>query len=73
MIGKVVEAEMMRKVGVAVSRVGLVLILGMFGVPLVAPSFSQSNSASERSALLKESDELNLQAIQLYNQGVTRI
>jgi CHAT domain-containing protein/tetratricopeptide (TPR) repeat protein len=61
---------MMRKVGVAVSRVGLILMLGMFGVPLVAPSFSQSNSAdSERSALLKESDELNLQAIQLYNQG----
>ena len=62
---------MMRKVGVAVSRVGLVLMLGMFGVPLVAPSFSQSNSVEnkERSAALKEAHELNKQAFQLYNQG----
>ena len=50
------ENEMMRKVGVAVSvsRVGLILMLGMFGVPLVAPSFSQSNSVEnkDRSAAL---------------------
>ena len=62
---------MMRKVGVAVSRVGLILMLGMFGVPLVAPSFSQSNSASSSPAL-KEALELNQQAVQLYKQGKYR-
>jgi len=62
---------MMRKVGVVVSRVGLILMLGMFGIPLVAPSFSQSNSddSSVRSAALKEAEELNKQVIQLYSQG----
>lgn len=60
MVKNILEAEMMRKVGVAVSRVGLVLMLGMFGVPLVAPSFSQSNSAaSENSPALKEALELS--------------
>ena len=65
---------MMRKVGVAVSRVGLILMLGMFGVPLVAPSFSQSNSVEnkERSAALNAALELNQQAIQLSNQGKYR-
>ncbi|NMF59568.1 tetratricopeptide repeat protein [Pseudanabaena yagii GIHE-NHR1] len=62
----------MRKVGVVVSRVGLILMLGMFGVPFVAPSFSQSNSASARSAALKEAEELNRQVIQLYKQGKYR-
>ncbi|TYQ26385.1 tetratricopeptide repeat protein [Pseudanabaena sp. UWO311] len=60
----------MRKVGVAVSRIGLILMLGMFGVPLVAPSFSQSNSdASERSAALKEAEELYQQVVQFRKQG----
>ena len=70
------ENEMMRKVGVAVSvsRVGLILMLGMFGVPLVAPSFSQSNSVEnkDRSAALKEALELHEQAFQFYNQGKYR-
>jgi CHAT domain-containing protein len=65
------EDEMMRKVGVAVSRVGLILMLGMFGVPLVAPSFSQSNSDASSPAL-KEALELNQQAVQLYKQGKYR-
>ena len=61
----------MRKVGVAASRVGLILMLGMLGVPLVAPSFSQSNSVGnkERSAALKEAEQLNRQVLQLLNQG----
>jgi CHAT domain-containing protein len=61
----------MRKVGVAVSRVGLILMLGMFGVPLVAPIFSQSSSVEnkERSAALKEAEQLNRQVLQLLNQG----
>jgi CHAT domain-containing protein/Tfp pilus assembly protein PilF len=64
---------MMRKVGVVMSRVGLILMLGMFGVPLVAPSFSQSNStASENSLALKEAERLHRQAFQLYNQGEYR-
>ena len=60
---------MMRKVGVAVSRFGLILMLGMFGVPLVAPSFSQSNSSSPA---LTEVLELNKQVDQLYKQGKYR-
>jgi|688.fasta_scaffold1357291_1 hypothetical protein len=62
---------MMRKVSVAVSRVGLILMLGMFGVPWVAPSFSQSNSDLSSPAL-KEAFELHQQAFQLYNQGKYR-
>ncbi len=61
----------MRKVGVAVSRVGLILMLGMFGVPLISPSFSQSNSDLSSPAL-KEALELHEQAFQLYNQGKYR-
>ncbi len=64
----------MRKVGLAVSRVGLILMLGMFGVPLIEPSFSQSNSdaSSKRSAALQEAEELNQQVIQLNKQGKYR-
>ncbi|WGS71377.1 tetratricopeptide repeat protein [Pseudanabaena galeata] len=61
---------MMRKVGVAVSRFGLILMLGMFGVHLVAPSFSQSNSAaSEQAAEVKELEKLIQQMFQLRNEG----
>ncbi|MEI6063888.1 MAG: CHAT domain-containing tetratricopeptide repeat protein [Pseudanabaena sp. ELA748] len=62
---------MMRKVGLSVSRVGLILMLGMFGVPLVAPSFSQSNSdvSSEQEIEVKELEQLIQQVLQLRSQG----
>jgi len=55
------------------SRVGLISILGISGLPLMiaAPSFSQPNPVEnkERSVALKEAEALNQQVNQLNKQG----
>ncbi|MEE3719016.1 tetratricopeptide repeat protein [Tumidithrix elongata RA019] len=64
---------MLLKANLSLSRVGLILILGAIGTPLVmaAPSFSQTTPtlSPEQTAALKEAEQLNQQLIKLYKQG----
>jgi CHAT domain-containing protein/tetratricopeptide (TPR) repeat protein len=67
---------MMQNGRVSLSRVGLILILAMGGLPsmIAAPSFSQTTPVvtPDQTTVLKEAEELNQQVIKLYGQGKYR-